>query len=416
MSSEDTLRGSGSGTGLTPELIAEASAWLAVLHGPNRTGDAERGFKEWLRKSPQHSRAFEEATTVWEESKAVREHVARRYAFDDSVRSTRRSQPPPTSSRIQSNPTQPRPSPSGRGEPRAAQSISSATQSRPAQSRPTQLRWAAAACVLAVIAAGVGAWAYLHDPEISTQIGEQRILTLDDGSQVTLNTNSSIVVKYDEAQRRIELRSGEALFEVAKRNGWPFIVTSANHDIQALGTTFAVRLDDNDRSAITLIEGKVRVTDRDGGSGPSDDEAAATALASTSASGATGNTAITLSPGERLSFSGGEVSPHLDKPPLDRVLAWKNREVALDNAPLTEAIAEMNRYSRVRLVAEGAGTGDIRVTGLFRAGDSMSFARAVAEVYRLEVTEAGREIHLARANEVRPEEALNRRAAGEGHL
>jgi len=67
--SQDALEG---GPELTPGLIAEASAWLAILHGPNRTNDSERGFSQWLRSNPLHGRAFEEATEIWQEAGNLR--------------------------------------------------------------------------------------------------------------------------------------------------------------------------------------------------------------------------------------------------------------------------------------------------------------------------------------------------------
>ena len=59
-----------------------------------------------------------------------------------------------------------------------------------------------------------------------------------------------------------------------------------------------------------------------------------------------------------------------------------------------DAIAEMNRYSKRVIIASRAGTDGITVTGLFRAGDSISFARAVADTYGLQVRETDGEVRL----------------------
>jgi transmembrane sensor len=85
----------------------------------------------------------------------------------------------------------------------------------------------------------------------------------------------------------------------------------------------------------------------------------------------------------------------LDTPPLERLLAWERREVAFENTTLEDAMREMNRYNRKPLVADLPKGRSINVTGLFRAGDSMSFARAVAEAYRLQVAETGTEFRLS---------------------
>lgn len=301
---------------VTPALIAEAAAWISVLHGPRRTTEMERGFAQWLKTSVGHRRAFEEATQIWEESRAIARPLSLRR--------------PPVDER-------------------------SSTPLR------NYLLPAAACLVLALVAT----WFLVSNPAVTTDIGEQRALTLDDGTRVILNTHSRIVVSYGRRQRQVELTEGEALFEVAKRPDWPFVVTVGEHQVRALGTEFAVRRD-ADRVAVTLVEGRVAVTSR------TDENATAQAT--------------NLVPGERLTFLGG-AAPRIDKPQVDKVLAWQRREVAFDNVALADAVAEMNRYSRVPLVALGGSMASIRVTGLFRAGDSLSFARAVADVFQLRVNE-----------------------------
>lgn len=311
-------------TDVTPALIAEAAAWISVLHGPRRTAEMERGFAQWLKTSVGHRRAFEEATQIWEESRAV--------ARPSSLRR------PPAAG-------QPRPS------------------------LRNYLLPAAACLVLAVVAT----WFLVGNPAVTTDVGEQRALTLDDGTRVILNTHSRMVVSYDSKLRQVELTEGEALFEVAKRPDWPFVVTVGEHQVRALGTSFAVRRD-ADRVAVTLVEGRVAVTSRVDGTAPAQ--------------------ATNLIPGERVTLLEG-VAPRIDKPQVDKVLAWQRREVAFDNTALADAIAEMNRYSRVSLVAPDKSMATLRVTGLFRAGDSSSFARAVADVFQLRVVEEPERIVLS---------------------
>ena len=63
--------------------------------------------------------------------------------------------------------------------------------------------------------------------------------------------------------------------------------------------------------------------------------------------------------------------------------------------PLAAAVNEMNRYSPTKLVVSSAQSGGIAVSGIFRAGDSVRFARAVADTYQLEVIEEPDRILLA---------------------
>jgi transmembrane sensor len=231
---------------------------------------------------------------------------------------------------------------------------------------------------------------------VVTDVGEQRTLTLEDGTRVYLNTNSRAVVHYDKELRQVNLEKGEALFEVAKRPKWPFVVTAGDRQVTALGTAFIVRRDEKSL-AVTLMEGKVTVSpvkfvstgvpERQGGGDstlpqrtPDPD---ATAI-------------FTLSPGQRLTLA-SSAPPKVDRPPLERVTAWQRGQVAFDNTPLADAVAEMNRYSTVRLLVEDPSAAAIRVSGIFRAGDSADFAQAVAKTYRLQVRNEADEVVLAGA-------------------
>ena len=51
---------------------AEAAAWVARLHGPNRTQEVEAGLRRWLADDPEHAAAFELLTDTWEKSARLR--------------------------------------------------------------------------------------------------------------------------------------------------------------------------------------------------------------------------------------------------------------------------------------------------------------------------------------------------------
>jgi len=234
------------------------------------------------------------------------------------------------------------------------------------------MRAAALAAGMAAMAAAAGLL-YWHTSGVTTAIGEQRAITLDDGTRITLNTASRIIIRFDTQRRAVELKRGEALFDVGKDPTRPFVVLAGHEEIRALGTAFLVR-DDADLS-VTLMEGRISVT-------PAAVEGAA-ALAKP----------IALSPGERLTFP-GTGSPRIDKPVLSAVTAWRGGHVELRNTPLSDAVREMNRYSSTKLVVRHAAASTTAVTGVFRAGDSRSFARAVADTFGMQVLEERGEIVL----------------------
>jgi transmembrane sensor len=309
--------------------IAEAAAWVAHLHGDKRSADSDRGLQLWLKDDAARKRVWEAATDVWDEVGNLQGAAI-------------------------------------------AQTLK--LQRRAPQARRARVAWAAAAAVLLAV---LGLFVMLRDAGVVTGVGEQRTVTLDDGSRVILNTATRVVVHYDARQRRVELLSGEALFEVARQPQRPFIVTAGGQQIRALGTSFVVRRDAH-RLAVTLVEGKVAVTPDAGAAN------AAIANAATK----------TLVPGQRLTFVERR-APSLDRPVLDKLTAWQHGQVVLEGLSLREAVDEMNRYSKVKVTVGAAQAAQLRVSGVFRAGDSLSFARAVAATYRLQLIQARDRITLA---------------------
>jgi transmembrane sensor len=315
---------------LSSAVRAEAAAWLARLHGSDRTPELEAGFRRWLEADVANSRAFELATEAWEIAGSVRRGAL----------------------------------------PRMAHPFASSSSPARRKSSRRRVLLAVAAIVGTVLAAAVLDRA-LNDRRgtYATDLGEQRMLTLSDGTRIFLNTDTRLSV-HDEAQRRaVLLEHGEAMFDVAKDPHRPFTVTAGDREVVALGTSFVVRRE-LDHVTVTLVDGKVRVT-----SGAAHD-------------------ARDLSPGQRLTF-GAAKRPTLDEPALEDVTAWRRGEVVLDKTRLRDAAEEMNRYSAVKIVVVDGPTADIPLSGIFRAGDSVRFAQAVAETYHLSITHEQQRIVIA---------------------
>ena len=306
---------------------AEAAAWIVRLHGPHRSADLEAGFREWLASDPENGRQFERVTEAWD----------------------------------------------------AGSTLPVAGIPRVHRWRPTQPSrfWALAAMVLVVF--GIAAWGvndFWLNPSYGTEIGEQRLVRLEDGSRMALNSDTRIRVTCCKPQRRVRLERGEAYFEVARDPAHPFIVVAGEHQVTALGTAFVVRHDAS-RTAVTLVEGKVGVRQQQG------------------ASPATDIPAIVLSPGQRLTFAGG-ATPQLDQPRIEAVTAWRRGEVVLDRMMLADAVAELNRYDKRMLVIDDPDVAALRISGIYHAGDSQGFAETVARLYGLHVLHQGDRIHLTK--------------------
>src|SRR5450631_4513962 len=135
-----------------PGRLAEASVWIARLHSEERDRATLAAVRRWLQSDPLNAKAFELCTEVWEESQNLRRVI-----------------------------------------PFATEAL-----------QPCKKRWplsiaAAMAATVAAVVALVGVFFLYRVPDVSTAVGEQRSLTLNDGTRVFLNTATHVVVKYDKS-------------------------------------------------------------------------------------------------------------------------------------------------------------------------------------------------------------------------
>jgi transmembrane sensor len=315
---------------IAPRRIrAQAARWVTELHAPDRDATLEARVRRWIEEDPRHAAAFELATAAWQ------------YSGDLPA-----SLPP-----------------------RSARSPNRAAVSRPVL-----------ACVAVLLLSLMTAIYLARDESLTTGPGEQRTIVLTDGTQVSLNANSRVLVQYDAHVRKVTLERGEALFNVVKHRSTPFIVVIGDRKVVALGTSFLVRREESAGSsfAVTLVEGRVAVEPI---SWPD-------ALPNAPAAGLT-----ILSSGERLKV-GPDASVTVDRPSLDKVTAWRHGQLIFDDTRLSDAAAEFNRYGPMAITIDSATAGSLRVGGVFRIGDSSSFAHAMADTYHLRVIERGRQIVL----------------------
>jgi len=103
-----------------------------------------------------------------------------------------------------------------------------------------------------------------------------------------------------------------------------------------------------------------------------------------------------MTAGERLRVA-KSAPPSVDAQRVEAVTAWRRGEVMLDDTSLPDAVAEMNRYSKNPLIIDGDSIATLRVSGIYHTGDSEGFAQTVAQLYGLQVTKEGDQIHLRSA-------------------
>jgi transmembrane sensor len=321
-----------------PQIRAEAAVWVTELHSPTRDAQVEISVRRWIAEDPRHAAAFELATEAWQRSGNLPARLPHRpYPLSENADLTL----------------------------------------RPARKRAVYVGIATLCAALAFVTY------LLTDDTLSTGPNEQKTVALSDGTQVTLNANSRLSVHFDDHQRRLTLSRGEVLFNVAKHLPRPFVVIIGDRKIIAMGTAFEVRRDESPGPAftVTLVEGRVAI------------EPLSAPNVIPPAAPATTPRLTLLNPGDRLRFA-PNTSDALDHPKIDTITAWQRGQLIFDDVSLGEAAREFNRYGTLKIKLAGAATANLRVGGVFRIGDPLTFAQLMADTYKLHLTTHGNEITL----------------------
>ncbi|PJI87350.1 DUF4880 domain-containing protein [Sphingomonas koreensis] len=210
---------------------------------------------------------------------------------------------------------------------------------------------------------------------ITTGLGEVRLVTLDDGSTIVLNTQSSMRVRYSDRIRRVELLYGEAYFTVLPDGKRPFVVDLEGHPLRAARGTFRVRKLDDKPVDILVDQGAVSL-------------------------GEAGTAGAVLMPAQtRLALPEAGPIPAPQPIPADlvsRALAWREGRIAFEGEPLSEAAAEFARYSKTRIEIRDPALAQEPITGLFAASDPIGFSRAVASALDAHVEQQADTVILTR--------------------
>jgi transmembrane sensor len=313
-----------------------AAYWLATLSDES-CSDAERQqFSEWLRASTRNVEEFLRLSTLT--------RTASRHGGlwpDRTVESLI-------------------------AEARASSNVAALESKRPGGDAPRTRRvlpWLMAASI-AVVALGAifmassGRWISWSGPAYRTALGEQRSITLEDGSVVELNTRSLLRTRFSRTLRAVELVEGEAIFRVVKDAHRPFRVRTGSTDIIAVGTAFNVNAGDT-RTIVTVLEGRVRVDSR-------------VAIPPGRAAGSAGSTPIMLDVGEQLIVAPAQPVVRLSLPDTEKVTSWTQRRLMFEETSIADAAAEFARYSARQIRVVDAAIGARKVTGVFDATDPAS--------------------------------------------
>ncbi len=309
-------------------LAEQAIDWLVLLRSGSVSAETQREFEHWLQQDGAHQTAFAEAEALWGTAAKA-------------LKKTQSVNVPP-------------------------KRLSAARKNRTARRNVWNRELAMAASLLL----GVWmAWTPLENwmfSDYSTVVAEQKEVMLADGSSVFLNTDTAISLDWSADRRRVVLLKGQAEFTVAKDITRPFEVVAGNTTVRALGTVFEVFEQASGEVDVTVSEHAVgvRLQDRP------DAEP------------------MRVEEGERLHYAGhGELNRAMPVN-LNQINAWQRGKLIFRDQPLTEVVAELNRYSKAKIVLKGGDIGQLRVSGVFPIDDTAVLG-ALQKAFSIRSTQLG---------------------------
>ena len=341
--------------GLPREVVAAAATWLA-LHDAGLDSTAAREFAAWRDADPQHAAAWAQLTAAW--SRLDRQAL---------------------------------------GGDADAMILELATRRR--RKRRARLHRVSLAATLGCFVAGLLLFRQPHlfrDQEavppatdvVAVEDTFSRRQALPDGSLVEFRGDAAIEVHFSEARRAVTLVRGEAHFSVSKDRARPFVVTARGVDVKAVGTAFAVRVEP-DRIDVLVTEGEIEV-----GRPPALQGKAV--MAAAPLAGVAGERVIV--PLATVATDTVGIVERVGLAELERQLAWRGTRVEFSSTSLAEAIAVFNGRGTARLVLVDPRLADVRLSGVFNAGNHAGFVRLLTTHYGVSATQlASGEIALSRS-------------------
>lgn len=306
-------------------ISQEAAEWFARMQEPHPSLDDRRRFVRWLRQSQVH--VAEYLRVVGLDGNLRTAHLSRVFADE---------------------------SPSN-----VVELFADASAEPVERRRYADVRWKAAAAIAAlglavllfVVARTAG-----YERSIETELGEWRMVTLADGSELQLGPNTLLKVDLSDSQRSIALVRGEAYFKVAKDAARPFLVEASAYSVRAVGTEFAVSRRKGEL-IVTVSEGKVRVA-------PASADELAPEL----------SVPIVADYQLRIADTWPVLPTRID---VRYELAWRQRQLRFQpDDTLADAVEEFNLRNRVQLKLDPRAAA-LPVRGSFDASDPAAFALTV---------------------------------------
>jgi transmembrane sensor len=287
----------------------QAALWFARMHDAEPDHPDREPFERWLAAAPSHQAEYQAFAELWGDFASTRRTEALAQAMEQQHRRPRR-----------------------------------------------RLLQGGVLVVLLALGSAFGWHAHRYGPQeldLHTGIGERQLQRLRDGTELTLDADTHLHLRYDSAQRQVELLHGEAIFSVARQPQRPFIIDSGLARVRVLGTRFVVnRLPD--RLRVSVDHGRVQVDSL-------------------------------VHPSDHLVLEAGQVAEvgldgrlqRLERSASD-AFAFQSGSLVFDQADLAEVAASLSRY-RQAPVRAGRGNGP-RVSAVVQLADIEGFLQSLPQV------------------------------------
>jgi len=338
-------------------LAEEAAVWFLRIQDDEVSQEDFAHWREWLSRSPAHTQAFDAVATFWRDSGTVSEL------------------PWPNEKDL------------ARDVYDGAQPICRSAEKTNRVSFLSR-RWAlggiAAALVLiiagVIISAFLSSFYKIDSPTYETATGENRTIELVDGSQITLGAMSRITVDYSDKRRAVILDYGESFFEVAKDHARPFLVTAGPRTVRAVGTAFNVKMGVKDVT-VTVIEGQVQVGSQALNNPQKIDSALQPLMLK--------QVQARVSVGESIQYRTTGIMGKVHAVNTEMAISWRKGRLAFTNESLESVIADVNRYSRSKIMIGDAMAKQLMFTGTVFQDGIEEWLEGLEKVFPVRVMKAG---------------------------
>lgn len=212
--------------------------------------------------------------------------------------------------------------------------------------------WAIAASLFLFAIIGPNIINAHFNADIVTATGEQKLLKLDDGTQLTLNTESAVDIALSEQFRDVTLLDGEIYLDVTKDASRPFRVHVDDVLVKVLGTRFSVQRK-KDSIVVSGHSGQIAVSTQNG-------------------------EPMIITVGERIVVKAGELFS--DKINPNQAFSWANNRFTFDDQPLGDVLAELDRYYYGKIVITNDEVAKMRISGSYSLTDPKKIAHSISRV------------------------------------